>query len=331
MITTRRSFIMKTALGVTGFGLTNVSKAFSPVRERNNPIVVSTLKYGIQANETAWGIIAKNGYALDAVEEGLRVIESDAVLLSIENGMFPDARGRLTLDACIIDEKGNAGSVAFLQCIKHPVSVARLVMEKTPYVQLSGKGALTFALDNGFKKEMLLSKEQRNQWRQQKKEREKLNTDSFDDKQLTNGNPSMSMLALDADGRLCGASTGGGIPFQVHGRVGASAVTGAGLFIDGKVGGAAATGSGELLMKNLGAFMVVEYIRNGLSPEEACEKTISRILDTISGYHEHQIGFIAINASGDIGAASLHPGFNLAVRSQSINELREAGSWYKKL
>ena len=328
---TRRSFIAKASLGIAGAGLSKYTYAGFLSENQNFPVVISTWRHGLAANDTAWEILSKGGYALDAVEAGVRVAEADSDVITVGYGGIPDARGKVTLDACIMDEKGNAGSVAFLQCIKHPVSVARLVMEKTPHVMLSGKGAQQFALDNGFKKEKLLTKQMRKRWKNWKKEKREFNPKINIENQLDENHDTISMLAIDKDGRLCGACTTSGLAFKMHGRVGDSPIIGAGLFVDGEVGGAAATGTGELVMKTLGSFLIVEFMRNGMSPTDACNAAIERITKKIPDYEKHQIGYIAIGKSGEIGAASLQPGFDYALKTPEISELREADAWFKKL
>lgn len=328
---TRRSFIAKTSLGLAGLSLSKFTLAGEISVDVNYPVAISTWKHGLPANEAAWEILSKGGYALDAVEAGVRIAEADPEVITVGYGGIPDAKGKVTLDACIMDEKGNAGSVAFLQYIKHPVSVARLVMEKTPHVMLVGKGAQKFARENGFKKEKLLTREMRQRWKKWKKEEREFSTKINIENQLEENHDTISMLAIDREERLCGACTTSGMAFKLHGRVGDSPIIGAGLFVDGEVGGAAATGSGELVMKTLGSFLVVEFMRNGMSPKEACNAAIHRITEKIPDYQEHQIGYIAISKSGEIGAASLQPGFDYAVKTSEIAELKEADAWFKKL
>lgn len=329
--TTRRSFIAKASLGIAGLGLSKYSGARIFAGQNNFPVVISTWRHGLPANEAAWEILIKGGYSLDAVEAGVRVTEADPDVITVGYGGIPDAKGKVTLDACIMNEKGDAGSVAYLQCIKHPISVARLVMEKTPHVMLSGKGAQKFALENGFKKEKLLTKKMRKRWKQWKKEEREFSSKINIENQLEENHDTISMLAIDEQGRLCGACTTSGMGFKMHGRVGDSPIIGAGLFVDGDVGGAAATGSGELVMKTLGSFLVVEFMRNGMSPKDACNAAIERITQKIPDYEQHQIGYIAISKSGEIGAACLQPGFDYAVKTPGISELREADAWFKKL
>ena len=329
--TSRRSFLVKTSLGIAGLGLSKFAGATVFSGQNNFPVVISTWRHGLPANEAAWEVLSKGGYSLDAVEAGVKVTEADPDVITVGFGGIPDAKGKVTLDACIMDEKGNAGSVAYLQCIKHPISVARLVMEKTPHVMLSGKGAQKFALENGFKKEKLLTKAMRKRWKKWKKEEREFSTKINIENQLEENHDTISMLAIDKDGRLCGACTTSGLAYKMHGRVGDSPIIGAGLFVDGEVGGAAATGSGELVMKTLGSFLVVEFMRNGMAPKAACDAAIERITQKVPDYEKHQIGYIALSKTGEIGAASLQPGFDYAVKIPEVSELREADAWFKKL
>lgn len=327
----RRSFITKSTLGVAGIGLSKYALSSNSITENSKPVVISTWRHGLPANEAAWKILGNNGYSLDAVEAGVRVPEGDPAVITVGYGGIPDAKGKVTLDACIMNEKGDAGSVVFLQHLKHPISVARLVMEKTPHVMLSGKGALEFALKNGFEKEKLLTPEMKKKWKQWKEKQQKFSPKINIENQIDENHDTISMLAVDNEGRLCGACTTSGMAFKMHGRVGDSPIIGAGLFVDGEVGGAAATGSGELVMKTLGSFLVVEFMRNGMAPKKACEEAVKRIVKKIPEYEQHQIGYIALSKSGEYGAYALQPGFDYAVKNNQFTGLKNAESWLKKL
>lgn len=326
----RRKFIHYNSLAVAGAGISNISfvRAFS---NPNFPVVISTWQHGVAANKVAWEVLSKGAYSLDAVEASVRVPEADPNIITVGNGGIPDADGKVTLDASIMDEKGRAGSVAYLQHIKHPISVARLIMEKTPHVMLSGKGALKFALDNGFEKEKLLSKSQKANWKRWKKEKKQFSNKINIENQLEENHDTIGMLAIDTEGRISGACTTSGMGFKMPGRVGDSPIIGAGLFVDGEVGGATATGTGELVMKTLGSFLVVEFMRNGMSPARACEEAVKRIVKKIPDYQKHQVGFIALNTKGEYGAFCIQPGFNYAIKSNKMDELIEAEAWLKKL
>jgi len=327
----RRSFLVKSALGISGVSLFNTGWSADDIQDNHLPVVISTWEHGLSANDTAWKTLSNEGYALDAVETGVRVPEADPGVITVGYGGFPDAKGKVTLDACIMDEKGNAGSVAYLQKIKHPISVARLVMEKTPHVMLAGKGAQKFALKNGFEKENLLTKEMKKAWKDWRKNDREFNPKVNVEKQLEQNHDTIGMLALDSKGRLCGACTTSGMAYKMNGRVGDSPIIGAGLFVDGDVGGAVATGSGELVMKTLGSFLVVELMRNGMSSQKACEEAVKRIVNKNPDYERHQIGYLALSKNGKYGAFSLQPGFDYAIRNNKINNLYEADSWLKKL
>jgi len=319
----RRRFLKNTVLTSAFIGLQ--SNVFSQIglqdTEKKFPVIISTWDHGIPANEAAWKIITNGGRALDAVENGVRVTESDPEITTVGLGGFPDRDGFVTLDACIMDEKGNCGSVAFLQHIVNPISVARMVMEKTPHVMLVGDGALQFALANGFKKENLLTEKSRKAWEEWKikaKYQPVINIENHD---------TISMLAIDKNGDIAGACTTSGMAFKMHGRVGDSPIIGAGMFCDNEVGGAAATGQGELVMKTLGSFLVVELMRNGKSPQKACEEAVMRIVKKIPDYKKSQIGYIAVNKTGETGAYSLHPGFSYALARNDKNELLQAKAY----
>ncbi len=323
----RRSFIAKSTLAVVGAGLSKPGFSTNSIQNNNKlPIVISTWNHGLPANETAWKVLSKGGHSLDAVEAGVRIPEGDTKVITVGKGGVPDADGNVTLDACIMDEKGRAGSVTYLQHIVHPISVARLVMEKTPHVMLSGKGALKFALDNGFKKEKLLTPERKADWKKWKKEKRK-----FSNEINIENHDTIGMLAIDKDGRISGSCTTSGMGYKMPGRVGDSPILGAGLFVDGEIGGAVATGSGELVMKTLGTFLVVELMRNGMSPDAACEEAVKRITKKIPNFEKHQIGYIALNISGEYGSFCINPGFNFAIKTEDKTEMEDAEAWLKKL
>lgn len=315
---TRREFIK---LSAASSGLLLTSPLQAGISQSTNPIVISTWNFGLAANDAAWQILSKGGRALDAVEAGAKIPESDHTETSVGYGGLPDRHGKVTLDACIMDEHGNCGSVAFLQHIVHPVSVARLVMEKTPHVMLVGEGALQFALANGFKKTKLLTKESKKAWKEWLKKAEYepvVNIENHD---------TIGILALDASGDLSGACTTSGMAYKMHGRVGDSPIIGAGMYVDNEVGAAAATGVGEEVIRIVGCHLVVELMRQGNSPEDACRLAVERIRKkNPSRASEIQVGFLALNKNGQHGAWCLQKGFNFAVNDASGNRLHDAKS-----
>ena len=327
----RRSFITKSTLAVSGLGLLKYEKSYGCSQQTKFPLVISTWNHGMPANEAAWEILKKGGHSLDAVEAGVRVPEADPAVITVGKGGIPDANGKVTLDASIMDEKGRAGSVTYLQHITHAVSVARLIMEKTPHVMLSGKGALEFALNNGFQKEKLLTQERKKAWKSWKKKQKEFVANINIENVNQDNHDTIGMLAIDREGRISGACTTSGMGYKMAGRVGDSPIIGAGLFVDGEVGGATATGTGELVMKTLGSFLVVELMRNGMKPARACEEAVKRIVKKIPDYEKHQIGYIALNVNGEYGAFCIQPGFNFAVKTAEFSRMEEAEAWLKKL
>lgn len=303
----------------------------------DNPIVISTWDFGIAANAAAWEVLKNNGRALDAVEKGVHVPESDLNNQSVGLGGFPDRDGKVTLDACIMDEFGNCGSVAALENIVHPISVARLVMEKTPHVMLVGDGALKFAREQGFKEENLLTPKSEKAWKEWLKKSEykpeiNIENKSFRPDKLPGNkfnHDTIGMLAIDSKGNLSGACTTSGMAFKMSGRVGDSPIIGAGLYVDNEIGGATSTGVGEEVIRNVGSFLVVELMRQGFSPEDACKEAVMRIIKRKPEIAKNiQVGFLAINKQGKYGAYAIQQGFSFAVCNKQNQSLLIKGKSY---
>ena len=309
---TRRDFLKLTSFA----GLLPVSNLLAAQKPANKPIVLSTWNFGLAANEVAWQILSKGGTALDAVEAGAKVPEGDPNETSVGLGGLPDRDGHVTLDACIMDEQSRCGSVAFLEHIVHPISVARLVMEKTPHVMLVGEGALQFALANGFKKEKLLTKASEKAWKEWSKQSDYkpvINVENHD---------TIGIIALDSNGNLSGACTTSGLAYKMRGRVGDSPIIGAGLYVDNEIGAATATGVGEEVIRIVGCHLVVELMRQGNSPQQACKLAVERILKkNPAKAKEIQVGFLALNKNGETGAYCLQSGFNYAKYDSAGNML----------
>jgi len=337
----RRKFLSLT--GIAGASIVLPKNAIADLPTSGNlvvvdhPIVISTWDFGIAANAAAWQVLKNNGRAIDAVEQGVHIPEADPTNRTVGYGGNPDRDGKVTLDACIMDEYGNCGSVAALEHIMHPISVARKVMEKTPHVMLVGEGALQFALQQGFQKMNLLTKESEEAWKEWLKTADykpKINIEnkSFSPKKLPGNqynHDTIGMLAMDAKGNLSGACTTSGMAYKMHGRVGDSPIIGAGLYVDNEVGGATSTGVGEEVIRNVGSFLVVELMRQGYSPEEACKEAVMRIIkkkpDTAK---EIQVGFLALNKKGEYGAYAIQQGFSYAVCNAENQELLVKGNSY---
>lgn len=332
-MTNRRNFIQKLGLGSAAL-ITSPSLLAkqSIVKEKaklshNAPIVLSTWSHGIQANAEAMTLLNQGYSALDACEKGVMVVEADETNHSVGIGGYPDASGKVTLDASIMDHLGNAGAVAYLEDIVHPISVARKVMEDTPHVLLAGKGAREFAIKKGFKPENLLTPEMEKQWKKWAKTAEYKPVVNFEN------HDTIGLLALDTDQHLAGVCTTSGMMYKLPGRVGDSPIIGAGLFVDGEVGAATATGMGELMMKTLGSFLIVELMRNGRSAQEACEIAVKRIWDRYSQDQDSQffqVGYLALGKDGDIGAYAILPGFQYALAVDGENKLIDADYLIKK-
>ncbi|MEP6594773.1 MAG: N(4)-(beta-N-acetylglucosaminyl)-L-asparaginase [Ginsengibacter sp.] len=326
----RRKFLQLSALAAPLISFKNSDNFPGDIVK---PIVISTWEQNVEANAEAWKILRTNGRALDAVEAGVKIPEADPEDNSVGYGGLPDRDGKVTLDACIMDEMANIGAVMALENIMHPISVARLVMEKTPHVQLVGEGALQFALTNGFEKTNLLTPASEKIWR------DWLKTSKYDpmitprgieekDKQtFNNGNSylwpvavlnhdTIGMVAMDAKGNISGACTTSGLAFKMHGRVGDSPIIGAGLFVDNEIGAATSTGVGEEVVRICGSHTVVELMRQGYSPEMACKKAVERMIRLRGGKAKSlQVGFLALNKKGQFGGYSIQKGFTYCVQT----------------
>ena len=341
----RRNFIRSGVLGslamlVQKKGLARVGG--SSLRIAGKPVVISTWDAGLAANKAAWEVLSQNGRALDAVEKGVMVTEASQNCC-VGLGANPDRDGFVTLDSCIMDEHFNCGSVAFLERIKHPVSVARRVMEKTPHVMLVGEGAQQFAVAEGFPlEEQKLSPEAQQAYDNWLKSSEykppavnvenKKDHGPFAPYRLENGewnHDTIGMVAMDAAGNLSGSCTTSGAGFKMRGRVGDSPIIGAGLYVDNEVGACTATGQGEDVIRVAGSHSVIECMRQGLSPEEACKKIIERIVK-IKGdkVREIQVAFLALNTKGEVGSYAIHPGFSYALRNKQDEKLVKSKSWF---
>ena len=312
----RRDFIKSGAIGLVASGslLNNCDSQIKKVT--NSPIILSTWNHGIPANKAAMDVLNDNGTALDAVEAGVRVTEADPSSQSVGLGGRPDQDGHVTLDACIMNSDGNAGSVAFLRDIKHPISVARKVMEQTDHVMLVGEGAKRFALENGFQEENLLTDKSKEEWLQWKRDNSIKDSWGPNDEHDT-----ISTLARDNKGNLSGACTTSGLAYKLHGRVGDSPIIGAGMFVDNEIGAVGATGKGEEVIKTCGSFLVVELMRQGYSAMDACEEAVKRIIRKQSGKSDFQIGYIALRKDGQVGFSAIHDGFQYALYKKNENKL----------
>jgi N4-(beta-N-acetylglucosaminyl)-L-asparaginase len=302
------------------------------------PVVISTWKHGIDANKAAQDILAEGGNSLDAVEKGVRVSEDDPEVLSVGYGGLPDADGRVTLDAAIMDWKARVGSVICVENIKNPVSLARLILEDTEHTVLAGDGAYDFAIKKGFKPESLLTENSIKRFREWKEsdsgKPEEIHTDDFvkpweKDINADGNHDTIGMVAIDKKGNISASCTTSGMAWKLHGRVGDSPIIGAGLYVDGEIGGAASTGRGEECIRACGSFLIVEMMRMGLTPKDACRVACERVhklnlLSSKNRDHLYQVGFIALNKKGESGAFSVRKGFQYAVFENGKNILYDS-------
>lgn len=322
----RRRFVKLSLFGL-GVTMVNPGKLASQNSKLSNnisvnkPIVISTWNHGLAANKAAWEVLSKEGSALDAVEAGAKVTEADISNRSVGIGGMPDRDGHVTLDACIMNHNSECGSVAFLEGFAHPISVARAVMEKTQHVMLVGEGAEQFAAQYGFKKIKTPIPEVKKEYSKWKKENKAL----FQKPEINHENhDTIGLLALDAKGNISGACTTSGWAYKLHGRVGDSPIIGAGLFIDNEVGGAVATGLGEAIIRIAGSHTVVELMRQGYSPMEACKMAVERIIAKHQDLSGLQCGFLALDKQGNVGAYSVYNGFNYAIKDINQEQLVDA-------
>jgi len=309
----RRDFLRSSAIGLAV--PSSLMNADTLQTNKDNPVICSTWNFGLPANELAWKVLDSGGKAMDAAEAGARHAESDQENSSVGFGGLPDEKGNVTLDACVMDSTGNAGSVAFLQNIKHPASVARKVMEETKHVMLVGEGARQFAVSNGFEEINLLTEQSEKDWKKWLKERKEMTPHETHD--------TLSVLVQDKMGDLAGACTTSGWAYKMHGRVGDGPIIGAGLFVDNEIGCAAATGLGEEVIKTTGSFLVVELMRQGYDPTKACEEALNRVIKAHNGNPDFQIGYIALRKDGEIGSACLKWSFEYALARGGENKLHK--------
>jgi N4-(beta-N-acetylglucosaminyl)-L-asparaginase len=288
-------------------------------KKSKGPIVLSTWP-NVAANQAAWATLTKST-ALDAVEAGVHVPEADPNDTSVGYGGLPDRDGHVTLDACIMDHHGNAGAVCFLEGYKHPISVARAVMEKTPHVMLAGQGAAIFAKSQGFEKVNLLTESSKQKWEEWKK------TSQYKPKINAELHDTIGMMAIDEQQNIATACTTSGLAYKMHGRVGDSPIIGASVFCDNEIGGAVATGMGEFVMKTLGAFLIVELMRQGKSPQKACEAAIGRIVKKYPNYKDIQVGYLALNKKGELGAYAIQKGFAYTISQNGKTEVIQSNSY----
>ena len=326
----RRKFIKSiSALGLSLPALNSNLLGKPNASIKNNPVILCSRgeKWGKKVLRPGWDILRKNGSLLDAIELSANVTELDPEDTSVGYGGLPNMNGVVQLDASIMNGSDhNCGSVACIEGIKTPSSVARLVMERTDHIHLVGKGAQDFALMHGFKIENLLTENTRKIW---VKWRENLsNKDDYLPPLNSNGSGkrttgTINVLGLNNDGDIAGITTTSGLAWKIPGRIGDSPIIGAGLYVDNEVGAVGATGRGEEMIRSCGSFLGVELMRNGKSPQEACEEVCKRIVDINGGPSKVNFNdkIVALGKNGDVGCASIR---------EKKGQNPEIATWSKK-
>ncbi len=333
MMNGRRRFLRGAALAAGAAALPALASGDAAGAAPAGARVVSTWDFGVQANQAAWRILQAGGDALDAVEQGARWAEGELCNPTVGRCGNPDRDGVLSLDASIMDGDGRCGAVAALEDIAHPISVARRVMERTPHVMLVGQGAQQFAVQQGFEKRRLLTPQAEQAWREwlrTERYQPEINAERRGRPGDKDNHDTLGMLAIDRNGRLAGACTTSGMAWKMRGRVGDSPIVGAGLYVDNDVGAATASGVGEEMIRNAASFLVVELMRQGRSPGDACREAIERVVrKRPEASRNLQVCFLALNRHGEVGAFALHRGFVYAVCDAGRqDDLRESGSVY---
>jgi N4-(beta-N-acetylglucosaminyl)-L-asparaginase len=322
----RRNFFNKSLGFSAGAIFFNKLSAFQTSSSGTIPmmIVAHTNKTGKKASEIGWKILASGGSALDAVEKAANIIELDGEGMGVGYGGLPNEDGVVQLDASIMDGKTyNAGSVACLENIKIPSSVARIVMERTDHVMLVGEDALEFARTWGFEEHNLLTEKARKEWLEWKEGRSERDdwgapehlkkikkdgsgADGDEDFERLQG--TTNVLAVDKNGDIAGITTTSGLSFKIPGRVGDSPIIGAGLYVDNEIGAAAATGRGEDVIKSCSSFYMVMRMKEGRSPQQACDDAVHLIASKYKAIGSDFVPgetFRAINKKGEYGCARM--------------------------
>ena len=323
----RRKFTIKSTKAGVGLSLgatllACVDKSPSTMTDKKQPIAICTWAFA-KANDAAGKALDKGVSALDAAIIGVAVEEENIKNTTVGKGGTPDREGNVTLDACVMDSNGDCGAVVCVENITNVAALAKIVMEETPHVMLASQGAEELAYKYGFQKEQLLTKSS------EKAYRTWLKTSEYKPIINIENHDTIGMLCMDQNGDIAGACTTSGLSYKMKGRVGDSPIIGAGLFIDNEIGGAAATGMGEEIMKNVGSFLIVELMRQGKSPQEACEEALNRIVLKNDQIDHFQVAYIAINKAGETGSYCIHPGFARMEYKNSINTRIESRAYLK--
>lgn len=328
-------------LGLPGTG-TAAEGDPKPGSQRGMPVTISSGN-GLRATGRAMELVRDGKDTLDAVVDGVTIVELDPDDMTVGYGGYPNEDGVVELDACVMHGPTyRAGAVASLQNIKTPAAVAKKVLERTDHVMLVGPGALAFAKAHGFKEENLLTEKAREAWL---KWRENLSAqdDWLGEEERKTGfydrpTGTITCLALNDKGELSGTTTTSGLAFKIPGRVGDSPIIGAGLYVDNDVGACGSTGRGEAVIQSCGSRIVVENMRHGMSPQEAvldvlkriCDRTLEKRLLHDRGRPNFNVNFYAVNKKGEYAGAAIYKGSQFAVHDGSRNTLWDCAYLYEK-
>ncbi len=323
----RRSFIGKTLAGsVAAFFVPKVISAQGKpllnkkINTTKGPVSICTWQF-TKANAAAAAALESGSDAISAAIKAAEIEELNSKNTTVGYGGAPDREGNVTLDASVMDHLGNCGSVVAVENIIHVAALARDVMEKTPHVMLAGKGAESFAKSLGYEHANLLTEQSKKNWEKwlkNSKYKPIINIENHD---------TIGVLCLDKKGNIGGACSTSGLGYKMKGRVGDSPIIGSGLFIDNTIGGAVATGMGEEVVKTVGSFLIVELMRQGHTPQEACDEAINRIIEKQAVEINFQVAYIAINKKGNVGSSSIHKGFTYMHYQNGINQNFEVNKY----
>ncbi|MEM7310335.1 MAG: isoaspartyl peptidase/L-asparaginase [Planctomycetota bacterium] len=280
----------------------------------HRPILLTTWPFGDPANRAAWPALAAGGASLDAVEAVCRHVELDPAVESVGYGGLPDSSGSVTLDGVVMQSPSRCGAVCAMTRTRHPVTVARRVMEATPHVLLAGPGADAFARDQGLPDEDPLAPEARTKWEAWVRA----------GRPPGGGHDTVAALGIDAAGVLSGACSTSGRAWKLPGRVGDSPLPGHGLYVDPERGAAAATGDGELIQGLCSTFLAVDAMGRGATPLDALVEALERIRAAHVLAPEAQVGMIALRPDGAVATAALRPGY-ASTRARAAGGGGEAG------
>ena len=320
---------MKSVSAAAALGMTELGAAGEPAGapDAGQPVFLSTWVHGKPANERAAEVFRQGGSLLDSIEKGINVPENDPSVTSVGYGGLPNAQGVVELDAAIMDgTRHRAGAVCSLHEIKNPISVARLVLEKTKHTTLAGEGALRFALRMGFQPEQLLTPESLKKWLEWKSN-PKRETFWLDP---TQNHDTIGMVGTDGKGHVVSGCSTSGLAWKIPGRVGDSPLIGCGVYADDNTGAASATGDGDLMTNYCTSVSIVHLMARGASPQDACAELLQHMAKTDPKNKSADVCVIAMNARGETGAASIRSGYRLkyALWRNGESQLLDAPALY---